>query len=98
MQSIESPGDGVSVLSCLILARTRQPCVIRLFANRLPAKRRNVSTVPTAEGVEARLTQGLTKMSSSQLWTTAWPGPNAMSGKNATRNGSVFNQAQVVFS
>src|SRR5262245_28317457 len=69
------------------------------FPNRLPAKRRKDSTVPVADGVEAKLTHGLTKMSSSQLWMTApWLGPNAMSGKNATRSGSVSSQAQVEFS
>src|SRR5262245_6427314 len=97
-QSNESPGAGVSVLSRFVLARTRQPWTMLPFENRLPAKRRKESTVPVADGVVARLAHGLTKMSSSQLWTTAPPGPNAMSGKNAVRSGSVSSHAQVVFS
>ena len=98
IQSIESPTVEVSVLSFLTLPRTDQFWVIMPVENGLPAKRRHTSAVPVALGVLAKLAQGLTMMSSSQLWMTAEPGPKAMFGKVAILSGSVHSQAQVVFS
>src|SRR2546426_4388914 len=75
MQSSESVGSVVSVLSTLVCDRHDQFCTILLKPNWLPAKRRYESTVPVAPVVVARLTHGATMMSSSQLWMTADPGP-----------------------
>ncbi len=56
--------------------------------------------VRTAVGVLARLTQGLTTMSSSQLRTTKLPGPKAIEGSLAIVGvvSSVHKMAHVVFS
>ncbi len=54
----------------LPLPRTDQFCTMRLLVKKLPGKRRNWSTVPLAAGVDARLTHGLTTMSSNQFRIT----------------------------
>ncbi len=63
--------------------RTDQFCTMRLVLKNFAGKRRNWMNVPLAYAAEARLTQGPTMMSSSQLWTTKPPGPNAMLGSLA---------------
>src|SRR2546426_12015646 len=77
MQSSESVGSVVSVLSTLVCERHDQFCTTLLKLNWLPAKRRYESTVPVAPVVGARLTQGPTMMASSPLWLIADPGPQA---------------------
>src|SRR5262245_38761025 len=69
--------------STLPRPRTDQLCTMRPVLKKLPGKRRNWSTVPLAVGVLAKVTQGLTMMSSSQFLTTKPPGPKAMLGSRA---------------
>src|SRR5262245_28902094 len=95
MQSNESPGAVVSVLSVRTFARTRQPCTMPPSEKMLPGKRRKRRTVPAENGVDAKLTHGDDTMSSNQLRMTTWPGPNAMSELKNGRFGSVPSQAHV---
>src|SRR5512145_1531011 len=82
------------------LPRTDQFWTMRLVAKKLPGKRRNCRTVPDAVGVVAKLTHGLSTMSSSQLRMTKPPGPKDMLGvlNNVGVVWSVNNHAHVMFS